>query len=82
MNNRMSPFSWTETQVSDFGKFKRWLIKLNALREIRVHFSSWLELCFFNYFLPQVLKAAPDVSTQYMPIMNCIFAAQKSVRES
>ncbi|RMX41649.1 hypothetical protein pdam_00008901 [Pocillopora damicornis] len=25
-----------------------------------------------------VLKAAPDVSTQYMPIMNCIFAAQKS----
>jgi len=30
--------------------------------------------------LPQVLKAAPDVSTQYMPIMNCIFAAQKSVR--
>ncbi|XP_029194878.2 general transcription factor IIH subunit 3-like isoform X1 [Acropora millepora] len=25
-----------------------------------------------------VLKAAPDVSTQYMAIMNCIFAAQKS----
>lgn len=25
-----------------------------------------------------VLKAAPDVSAQYMPIMNCIFAAQKS----
>ncbi|XP_073256823.1 general transcription factor IIH subunit 3-like [Porites lutea] len=25
-----------------------------------------------------ILKAAPDVSAQYMPIMNCIFAAQKS----
>ena len=37
-------------------------------------------LIFFNDFLPQVLKSAPDVSTQYMPIMNCIFAAQKSVR--
>lgn len=30
----MSPFSWAETQVSNFGKFKRWLIKLNALREM------------------------------------------------
>ena len=34
---------------------------------------------YFFFILPQILKAAPDVSAQYMPIMNCIFAAQKSV---
>lgn len=31
MIDKMSRFSWAETQVSDFGKFKRWL---NALKEM------------------------------------------------
>ena len=45
--------------------------------------SQCCEFTSYNYYSDfivwQVLKAASDVSTQYMPIMNCIFAAQKSV---
>ncbi|PFX24719.1 General transcription factor IIH subunit 3 [Stylophora pistillata] len=46
------------------------------------YLGSTFTQVFINIYtvtaLPEVLKAAPDVSTQYMPIMNCIFAAQKS----